>query len=65
MPVETITIDATFADLKIDSLDAINMVFEIEEEFGVGVPNEQLSSLRSIRDVADGIERLLAAKAVQ
>ena len=63
IPVETVAIDKTFEELKIDSLDAINIVFAVEEEFKIAVPDDQLASLRSIRDVVDGIEILLAKAA--
>ncbi len=63
VPVKTVTLDKTFEELQIDSLDAVNIVFEIEEEFDIAVGNEQVASLRSVRDVVDGIDKLLAAKA--
>jgi acyl carrier protein len=52
--------DSTFEELKIDSLDGINIVFAIENEFNVNVPDEAAKSLRSVRDVAEGVEKLLA-----
>jgi acyl carrier protein len=61
-PVESITIDSTFEQLKIDSLDGINIVFAIEEEFGIEIPDDSAKLIRSVRDVVDGVERLLAAK---
>ena len=63
IPVETVTLDKTFEELQMDSLDAINIVFEIEEEFKIAITNEQMASLRSVRDVVEGIDKLLAAKA--
>lgn len=63
VPVETVTIDKTFEELQMDSLDAINIVFEIEEEFEIAVTNERVASLRSVRDVIEGIDELLTAKA--
>ena len=63
VPVQSVTLDKTFEELQIDSLDAINIVFEIEEEFKVVVADDQVASLRSVRDMVDGIDKLLAAKA--
>jgi acyl carrier protein len=60
IPVETVTPDSTFEELKIDSLDGINIVFAIENEFNINVPDEAAKSLRSVRDVALGVERLIA-----
>lgn len=60
VPVETISPESTFEELKIDSLDGINIVFAIENEFNINVPDEAAKSLRSVRDVAEGVERLIA-----
>lgn len=63
IPVESVTVEKSFEELKIDSLEAINIVFEVEEEFGITVPDDQLAALHSIRDVVEGVEKLVAAKA--
>ena len=62
MPAESVTIESSFEQLKIDSLDGINIVFAIEEEFGVEIPDDQAKLIRTVRDVVDGVDRLLAAK---
>jgi acyl carrier protein len=58
--IDTIKPDSTFEELKIDSLDGINIVFAIENEFNINVPDDAAKSLRSVRDVADGVEKLVA-----
>jgi acyl carrier protein len=63
IPPETVTIDSTFEELKIDSLDGINILFALESEFDVDIPDDAARQIRSIRDAVDGIEKLLAAKA--
>jgi acyl carrier protein len=60
IPLETVRPDSTFEELKIDSLDGINIVFAIENEFNINVPDDAAKSLRSVRDVAEGVEKLLA-----
>lgn len=61
IPVESISPESTFEELKIDSLDGINIVFGVENEFNVNVPDEAARSIRSVRDMAEGIEKLLAS----
>jgi acyl carrier protein len=63
IPPETVTIDKTFAELKIDSLDGINILFALEGEFGIDIPDESARQVRSVREMVDGIDKLLAAKA--
>ncbi len=62
IPVESITLDKTFAELNIDSLDGINIAFEVESEFGIEIPDEDVKSIRSVRQMAEGIATLLTAK---
>lgn len=60
---ETITIDSTFEDLGIDSFDGVNLLFAIENEFDIQVSDEDAKKLRGIRDVVEGVERLLGKRA--
>jgi acyl carrier protein len=60
IPVESITPDSTFEQLKIDSLDGINILFALESEFNINIPDDAAKELRTIREVAAGVERLLA-----
>jgi len=62
IPPESVTIDKTFEELKIDSLDGMNILFAVESEFNVDIPDEAAKSIRSVREMAEGIEKLLAAK---
>ena len=50
MPLETIHIDSSFEELKIDSLDGINIVFALENEFGVNIPDERVQNLKSVEE---------------
>ena len=62
IPPETVTIDKSFEELKIDSLDGINILFALEGEFDVDIPDEAARNIRTIREMVEGIEKLLAAK---
>jgi acyl carrier protein len=59
LPQEKITADSTFLELGIDSLDGINILFAVESEFNINIPDEAAQNLRSVRDVVDGIAKLL------
>jgi acyl carrier protein len=63
IPTEKITVDSTFEELAIDSLDATNLLFSLEEEFGVSIPDAEARQIRDVRGAVDQVERLLAAKA--
>ena len=59
LPQEKVTADSTFEQLGIDSLDGINILFAVEKEFNVDIPDDAAQNIRSVRDVVDGIEKLL------
>jgi len=62
IPLETVTIDSTFEELKIDSLDGINLIFALESEFNVDIPDDDARNIRSVRQMAQGIAQLVAQK---
>lgn len=51
--------DATrsLEDLGFDSLDALNIIFAIEEAFGITVDDEEARSLRTIDALIDAVLR--------
>lgn len=62
IPAETITADSTFEQLKIDSLDGINILFALEDEFGIEIPDEEARNIRGIREMVEGVGKLIASK---
>ena len=63
LPEGKVTEESTFEELGIDSLDGINIIFGLESEFDVNIDDEQARKVRDIRGLADGISRLMEAKA--
>ena len=62
IPASVIQGDSTLRELGITSLDAITIVYEIEDAFDVEVPNEALEGLTTVDDIVTGIARLIAAE---
>jgi len=60
--LETVTSESTFEELKIDSLDGLQIVFALEDEFDVNIPDDEARNLTSVAQVVTGITSLLAAK---
>jgi acyl carrier protein len=53
----------TLADLDIDSLAMIEILFAVEDEFGIKVPSEPLewkSEMRTVGDLVRYVDRLIA-----
>jgi acyl carrier protein len=57
-----VTIDSSFEELGIDSMDAVNIVFAIENEFNINVPDEEMKNIRSVRNIVEGVQKLVAEK---
>ncbi|MCP4339469.1 MAG: acyl carrier protein [Desulfobulbaceae bacterium] len=56
---ESITHTSLLDGLGVSSLDAITIVFDIEEEFDIEVPGDVLEGLKSVQDIVDGISELI------
>src|ERR1700691_4752045 len=54
-----VTIDSSFEELGIDSMDGVNIVFALENEFNINVPDEEVRSIRNVRDMVEGVIRLV------
>lgn len=59
----TLSLETKLEDLKIESLDMVQILFGIEDAFDVYVPQDDQSfKLSTLKDVVDGVRRLVAAK---
>lgn len=45
-------------DLGADSLDAVELVMAVEEEFGIEVPDEEAEKLISVGDIISHVEKV-------
>jgi acyl carrier protein len=62
IPADTITLASTFEQLNVDSLDKINICFEVEEAFNVEIPDEALGTIKTVGDMVDGVTKLTSAQ---
>ena len=60
IPPEQISLQTTFEELGMDSLDGLNLIFELEEEFNINVPDDQALALRNVGQLVDGLKKLLS-----
>ena len=58
---DTVTLASTFDELNIDSLDKINISFEVEEAFNIEIPDDALGTIKTVGDMVDGVTKLAAA----
>ena len=53
--------ETSLAEAGIDSLDALTILFGIEEEFHISIPDDRARSLQTFGDIIDAVEAQLAA----
>ena len=52
--VSTVKLDSSFTDLGLDSLDTVEIVMNLEDEFGVEI--EMNESLKTVKDLVELID---------
>jgi acyl carrier protein len=61
--VSSITPEHTLrGDLKLNSLDAIELMFRIEEEFDLSIPDDDMMGFVKVGDVIDYLQRRLSGE---
>ena len=53
---DDISMDSTLDDLGLDSIDAVDLADNIEDEFDVEIPDEELEKFKTVGDVVNFIE---------
>ena len=55
---ETVTPEASFVDdLGADSLDTVELVMALEEEFGIEIPDEDAEKITRVKEAIDYIDK--------
>ena len=58
--VATIKPESRFSDLGIDSLDTVELLMEFEKVFGIKIPDEETSTISTVKDACDKVAEKLA-----
>ena len=59
LPLEKVTPDAKIVeDLGADSLDVVELLSQLEDEYGIMIPDDEVESLVTVADVVTEIEKL-------
>lgn len=61
IPAEKVSLDSHFeADLGFDSLDMVEFVMLVEDNFDITVPDEEAQTIQTIRDAVHTIQKRIA-----
>ncbi len=61
-PIEPTPDNELMADLGFDSLRVLELVGEIEDHFGIAVPLNSLTHIRTVKQIAAEVERLVTGR---
>jgi acyl carrier protein len=55
----SVTLDSTFEELGIDSLDGVNILFALETEMNMSIPEGVARNMTNVRQVVDSLTRVI------
>lgn len=54
---DAVTLEANLKeDLEADSLDAVELIMAVEEEFDIEIPDEKAAEIKTVQDIVDYIK---------
>jgi len=60
---EAVSPDQSLIDLGFDSLDTVNLLFVLEEEFKVSISDDDAGKIRTVGDIIAGVRQLTSSNA--
>jgi acyl carrier protein len=65
MAPERLTAETRLADIGIDSLDAMDLVFDFEDAFKINIPDEVAQQMTTVGEVVAALRKVLGARAAE
>lgn len=62
IPIESVQPDSSFESLGMDSLDRLNILFDLENEFDIEINDEDAKQVKNVREMIEGVTQLVQAK---
>lgn len=54
---DQVTMEASLSDdLEADSLDAVELIMAVEDEFGIEISDEKAAEMKTVKDIVDYVE---------
>jgi acyl carrier protein len=64
VPEEAIRLEAKLAeDFRLDSVEGVELIFSLEEEFGVEISDQEMEGISTLGDLVEAAKRKLGEKA--
>ena len=55
----SITMESSFEELDMDSLDSVELISDLEEHYNVSIPNQELLAIKTVREAVESLEKLV------
>lgn len=55
----TITMENTFEELDMDSLDSVELISDLEDHYNVSIPNQELLAIKTVKEAVESLEKLV------
>ena len=65
IPADTIHLESTFEELGLDSLDSFEILYALEQEFDVVIPDEAARGLRTVGDIVERLQQIAASPSAE
>ena len=62
VPDDKLSPGTALADAGIDSLDALSILFAIEEQFHISIPDDNARGIKTFADMVTAVDELLPAR---
>ncbi len=62
---DQLSLDSSFEELAIDSLDGISIVADLEYTFNITVPNDEAYRISTVREAIESLQKRLASNVAQ
>ena len=62
IPPETITMDSSFEELSMDSLDGLTLINDLENEYNITLPNEEAMQIKTVRQAVDTLDKFISTQ---
>lgn len=57
---DTVTVEKTFTELGMDSLDAMELINQLEIAYDINIPNEEVIKIHSVAQAVAALEAAIA-----
>lgn len=62
IPQDSITLGTLLESIAVDSLDRVSLSFDLEEAYGVEIPESKLHQIQTVGDVAAAVQQAIDTK---